>query len=69
MSQKDDSLPQLLNFEDAKLAKNRHIISEIADICKVGLIAINLYYIEDYTQRTKSTLKQGYTKKIRFTSQ
>ena len=37
MSQKDDSLPKLLNFERAKLAKNRHKISEIANFTQLNL--------------------------------
>ena len=53
MSQKDDSLPKLLKFQLAKLAKNRHKISEIANFLGVGLIVLNLYYIKDYTQKGK----------------
>ena len=58
MSQKDDSLPKLLNFELAKLAKNLHKTSSCANFCEVGLIALSVCNAENYMQRVKSTLKQ-----------
>ena len=63
MSQKDDSLPKIVKFQLAKIAKNRHKISKITNFCEVGLIVLNLDYIKDYTQRAKSTLKPFLHKK------
>ena len=64
MSQKDDSLPKLLKFQPAKLAKNRHKISEIEFFCNIGLFALNLDYIADYTQQAKSALNSLSHKKV-----
>ena len=64
MSQKDYSLPKLLNFELAKLAKKRHKTSGIANFLGIGLIALNLYYIEDHMQRAQSTLKPVSHKRV-----
>ena len=64
MSQKDDSLPKLLKFQLANLAKNRHKISKITNFCEVGLIVLNLDYIKDHMQRAKSTLKPFLYKKV-----
>ena len=64
MSQKDYSLPKIVKFQLAKIVKNRHKISEIANFLGIGLIVLNLDYIKDYTQRAKSTLKPVSHKRV-----